>query len=1113
MAQSKDRAMNEGKLQEEIESLRRRVHELTEELTAKAYVEEGLRGSEARYRQAVEESPNAIMALDALGRIVSWNRACTEITGYLSDEAVGRDSSFLIVNPDAAYFSEAVLSRVFQGDHISDLELDFRRSDNSLRKMISRAYPVRDQFNNVVECVLANTDVTRLKSAEDFLLQEHGRLEKLVQQRTADLTRTNEQLAEEIKERKTAELEVRQNEERLALALDGATLGIWDWDLTNGKAVWTERTHRMLGYEPDDVESDLKNWKRLVHSDDWPTVSENLNFHLEGREPLFDVEHRILNKYGEWQWVNPRGKVVEYGPDGKPIRMTGVIVDISERKKQEEALRDSQDLLRMSQEIARVGSWQLDFTANRLIWSDEVYRIFGVHPQEFSATYEGFLEMVHPDDRTAVDAAYSCSVREGRDSYEIEHRIVKRDSGEIRHVHEKSQHFRDSKGRINRSVGMVQDITDSKKAELALRESENKYRFLAEHASDVIWTVDLKMRTTYASPSIERVLGFTPEERIRQEAESQLTPESLAVARHALLGELMRQKAQGTRADQPIILELDFLHKDGSIVCLESVMKFIRDEKEAPIGVHGLSRDITERKKSEQALRRSEEFNRRLVDNAPFGIVYLGADGTIEYINPVANKIAGIPEGTVSPVLGWNILDLPGLQERPEVQEDLSRVIKGKSLSNIEMAYRSSVGHDTSLLFSATPRLGSDGNVTGVILMFTDISELKRAEKIQREAVRFRAVADLAGGVAHNFNNLLQIVIGNLELALLHLESGNYSDVRQALKNVLESSRFGAETVQRLQSLAGIRDHSQLLEKGVFDLSDIVRQALEMSKTWWKSIPERAGIEVCLDTELNAGCLVRGEKNELFEVVVNLIKNASDAIPEGGTIEVKTRVDGDHVVLRVRDNGIGISEENLKRLFNPFFTTKANAGSGLGLASSRKIIENGGGEIVVESLEGKGTAFTINFPLSKQPLDLAEPSVSRASFPEKRVLVIDDEEAILELMKEGLAHLGHVVFTASTGVQGLEIFNEKQPDLVICDLGMPGMNGWEVGRRIRSICEERQLPKNPFILLTGWGGQKTEVEKIAESGVDAVVEKPINIENISEIIREFSPRDHSQVSH
>ena len=168
--------------------------------------------------------------------------------------------------------------------------------------------------------------------------------------------------------------------------------------------------------------------------------------------------------------------------------------------------------------------------------------------------------------------------------------------------------------------------------------------------SDLLWTVDLNLRTTYISPSVETLLGYSVEERLQQEVKDQLAPESLVIVQDKLVKKLRRAGEQRIVPEEAVALTLDFLHKKGSVVSMESVMSFIQDETGSPIGIHGLSRDITERKKAEQALRQSEEFNRRLVENAPFGIVYLEGDGTVEYVNPAAKRIAGLG-GEISELL------------------------------------------------------------------------------------------------------------------------------------------------------------------------------------------------------------------------------------------------------------------------------------------------------------------------------------------------------------------------------------------------------------------------------------------------------------------------------
>jgi CheY-like chemotaxis protein/anti-sigma regulatory factor (Ser/Thr protein kinase) len=297
----------------------------------------------------------------------------------------------------------------------------------------------------------------------------------------------------------------------------------------------------------------------------------------------------------------------------------------------------------------------------------------------------------------------------------------------------------------------------------------------------------------------------------------------------------------------------------------------------------------------------------------------------------------------------------------------------------------------------------------------------------------------------------------------------------------------------------------------VFDLSDVAGQAVDVSKSWLTAA-EKEGRRVSLYTRLKEGCLVNGDQDVIFGAIINLVRNALEALPTGGDVDLTTTVEGNKVVLRVKDTGIGINRENLARVFNPFFTTKAEAGAGLSLASTRKIVENFGGRILVDSVEGQGTTFTLLFPLAER---LPEPTKALHDLePAERltIMVIDDMVELTDLMKSALTAYGHAVLTANSGEEAIEIFQDNPADVVICDLGMPGMTGWDVGRCVTAICHERGAPKPPFVLLTAWANQEVETEKIARSGVDAVIGKPLNIRIILEVIREVVEKSHSAVS-
>ncbi len=382
-----------------------------------------------------------------------------------------------------------------------------------------------------------------------------------------------------------------------------------------------------------------------------------------------------------------------------------------------------------------------------------------------------------------------------------------------------------------------------------------------------------------------------------------------------------------------------------------------------------------------------------------------------------------------------------------------------------------------------------------------EVADRNRAEELLLHTERLKAVGELASGTAHNFNNLLQIVMSGARLALMNLESGNPTKVKKAVEQILESAEFGSETVRRLQSFASIRNESASTQDSLFDLGEVVRPAAELAKPWWKTHPEKHGIKIDLNLNLKSGCPIVAKKHEIFEVVVNLIKNAAEALPQGGLIEVNSDVCQDEVVLKVRDTGIGIPSHMLDKVFIPFFTTKVTAGAGLGLASSQAIVKSHGGYISVESVEGRGSTFTVCLPKSSH-LPAAPPPDCRTEGPKPlRILVIDDVDAILTLLADALREFNHVVYTAASGEAGIKVFKSEPVDLVICDLGMPCMTGWEVSKQIKEICKNRGSLKTPFILLTGWGDQIRETEKMSESGVNRILAKPVDLPQLLETIR------------
>jgi PAS domain S-box-containing protein len=273
--------------------------------------------------------------------------------------------------------------------------------------------------------------------------------------------------------------------------------------------------------------------------------------------------------------------------------------DITERKKAEEAMRESEETLKESQEIAHLGSWKLDLVKNVLSWSDETYRIFGLTPQEFGATYEAFLEAVHPDDRKKVDDAYSGSIREGRGTYEVEHRVIRKYTGEIRTVHEKCYHVRDASGRIIQSIGIVHDITESKKVEEVLKKSEEKYRSLVEPNIIGILSADLE-GIIDANEAFLKIVGYTHEDLV----EGKIRWKDMTPNEYQVLDARAQEEMLATGSCAPY--EKEYFCKDGNRV---QVLIGAGLLQKSPLQWVLFVMDMTERKKLQERLRSAERFS------------------------------------------------------------------------------------------------------------------------------------------------------------------------------------------------------------------------------------------------------------------------------------------------------------------------------------------------------------------------------------------------------------------------------------------------------------------------------------------------------------------------
>jgi CheY-like chemotaxis protein/anti-sigma regulatory factor (Ser/Thr protein kinase) len=309
-----------------------------------------------------------------------------------------------------------------------------------------------------------------------------------------------------------------------------------------------------------------------------------------------------------------------------------------------------------------------------------------------------------------------------------------------------------------------------------------------------------------------------------------------------------------------------------------------------------------------------------------------------------------------------------------------------------------------------------------------------------------------------------------------------------------KASLDGAETVRRIQEFARKRDEDKYFT--TVDLNKIIDNALEFTKTRWKNDAESNGVKINIEKEFSTLPATSGSASELREVFTNIINNSIDAMPQGGDIKIKTFKKDGHICIKVKDTGVGIAKDRKDRIFDPFFTTKGVKSSGLGMSVSYGIINRHWGTIKVASTEGKGTTFTIKLPISEKVIETEQLKPVPEEQRKARILVIEDEEGVRDLLSDILIENGHQVETASDGSQGIEMFKKKEFDLVFSDLGMPGMSGWQVAETVKSINE-----RIPVALITGWNVELKETE-MRERGVNLIAYKPFKIDQILRLVQE-----------
>ena len=628
-----------------------------------------------------------------------------------------------------------------------------------------------------------------------------------------------------------------------------------------------------------------------------------------------------------------------------------------------------------------------------------------------------------------------------------------------------------------------------------LIEREELFHLISENAADMIAVVDLEGRRIFNSLSYQKILGYSPEELQESSGFEQIHPDDREKVKNA--AREARETGVGT------LLEYRFRHSNGNWMVLESVASVIRNENGEPEKLVIVNRDITERKKVQEALVRSEASFRSLVEGAPHGIYRATTTGQFLQVNPALQRMLGYEsaqelfKADLATQVFRNISDYQLMNES---------LANSNELKDVELEWKRANGEPILVRCSGHRVDAKDGGPGYFEVFAEDVTEKRTLERQLRMAQKMEAIGRLSGGIAHDFNNLLGVIIGYSGVLKKSLDNS-----QPTYEYAMEIEKAGKRAASLTRQLLAF-SRQQVLTPSVLSLNSLVS---EMEKMLPRLLGEDIDVSLSLEPELGN---VKADQSQIEQVIMNLAVNARDAMPSGGKLQIQTanvELDqaytrdhpgskaGSYVMLAIADSGTGMSPETIAHIFEPFFTTKAvGEGTGLGLATVYGVVKQSNGYIWVDSTPGQGSTFQIYLPrnVDIEVVSVAKPEVQTKDKPQgsEMILLVEDAEPLRKLAQAFLESNGFRVLSAPSGEAALETAaHHASPfDLLLTDVVMPGMNG-------RVLAEQLSMrqPGLKVLFMSGYTDSFIAGHGVLQKGTN-LLHKPFTEEMFISKVRE-----------
>jgi two-component system, cell cycle sensor histidine kinase and response regulator CckA len=1041
-----------------------------QDITDRKRVEEELQISEARYRTLIESAPEAIVVADfESGKFVDINENARLLFGLSKEELlkIGPVEASPPVQPG--------------GRPSPDAARDY------LQKAAAGETPVFEWVhrNAAGKDIPCEVRLVLLPSAERMLIR-------------GSIT--------DITERKRAEEALMQSKASLAEAQRVALMGSWEWDILTGEERWSDEMFRLVGLEPGSARPTLEFFLNSVHPDDREAVI-HAGEKAQKDQPSYQYEYRAIRADGAVRIFQSRAEIVRDAA-GKAVRMVGATQDVTERKRAEEALRASQQMfyrafhsspepiciITISEgkflDVNDAFCEQIGYTREEVIGRTAnelgLEPLSGLTPEQFQLLDQGGLHGLELDIRTKTG-----EVRNALVSFEI--------------VEIAGQPCLLAQGR---------DVTEQRRAVNALRASDQRYRDFISHSNEGVWRMELEQPIPVDLPAEEqlerifengylaecndamaRIMGVADPKVLIGKCLKNVIPTTdqgrIETFRSAAIGRWQNRTIQFQAPD----LAGRFKHM------LRTEIPIIEDGMLKR--VWGMTRDVSDLHQAEEALRASEERYRLLFERSLAGVIRTAVDGRVLECNEAFAQIQGY--ASRQEVISANVRDF--YFEKSDGTALIELLKQYPMVIGEEFHARRKDGSAAWMLVSAS-LIEDEKDEPTILATAFDITHWKELGEQLRQSQKMEAVGRLAGGVAHDFNNMLQIINGYSELVIDQLPPHDPLQAHvQEIKSIVERA---AGLTRQLLAFS----RQQVLAPQVLDLKMAITN---LSKMLRRLIGEDIDLVMIEGHRLSR---VKADPGQVDQVIMNLAVNARDAMPRGGKLTIETanvKIDesyalghfpmtpGRYVMIAVSDTGHGMNAETQARIFEPFFTTKEKGkGTGLGLATVYGIVKQSGGFIWVQSEMGKGTTFKIFLPpVEEAPVAQKVKAVPVKMQGTETVLLVEDEEYVRSLVRRSLQSKGYLVLEARSGQDALHVAQEHQGPihLLITDVVMPGMSGRELAERLTPLRREMKT-----LYMSGYADDSILHHGVLDAG-GALLQKPFTAAALASKVRQVLERD------